>query len=83
MGINIPKIDVRSGGTLGFAAAVVGGGVKHLRKRSRDVSSSAELDLCAHCLLFVTCKALSSLAVVVSVLACQYDLLVAPECFGR
>lgn len=54
MGINIPKIDVRSGGTLGFAAAVVGGGVKHLRKRSRDVSSSAELDLCLPIAFFLS-----------------------------
>lgn len=73
MGIPIPKIsiDVRAGAGFGLAAAVVGG-VRHLRNRSGDVSSrSAQLNLCAHCLELVTCTTISSLAVVVSGLACQ------------
>ena len=57
--MGIPRIDVKTGGFVGVAAAVVGGGVQHLRHRSTDVSPSAPLNLCAHCL--VTCEALSSL----------------------
>ncbi len=67
MGIPIPKISV-DGAAFGLAAAVVGGGLRHVRNRSVDVSSrSAQLNLCAH----YACKAISSLAVVISVLPCQ------------
>ena len=70
--MGIPKLGVKAGGALGLAVAVVGGGIKHVRNRSGDVSSrSAQLNLCAHCLVLVTCNALSSLVIVVSVLACQ------------
>lgn len=75
-----PKLDVRAGAVISFAAAVVGGGIEHVRNRSRHVSSSVRLDLCAHCLVLGIRKALSSLAVVISVLAFHQDLLVA-ECF--
>lgn len=54
MGIPIPKIsiDVRAGAGFGFAAAVVGGGIRHVCNLSGDVSSrSAQLNLCAHCLV--------------------------------
>ncbi len=72
-----PKLDVRTGAAL--TVAVIGGGIQQFRKR---VSSSVRLDLCAHCLVLGTRKALSLLAVVISVLACQQDLLVV-ECLGR
>lgn len=68
--MGIPKLGATAGGTLGLAVAVVGGGINHVRKRTGDVSSrSAQLKLCAYCLVLVTCK--QSLAVVVSVLGCQ------------
>ncbi len=55
--MGIPKLGVKAGGALGLAVAVVGGGIKHVRNRSGDVSSrSAQLKLCAHCLGLVTCK---------------------------
>lgn len=72
-----PKLDVRAGAAL--TVAVIGGGIQQFRKR---VSPSVRLDPCAHCLVLGTRKALSLLAVVISVLACQQDLLVV-ECFGR
>ncbi|KAL0024228.1 hypothetical protein WJX77_010549 [Trebouxia sp. C0004] len=38
--MGIPRIHVKAGGVVGVAAAVVGGGVKHLRNRSRDAARS-------------------------------------------
>ncbi len=70
--MGLPRIDLKAGGLVSVAAAVVGGGVQHLQHRSRDVSPSVQLNLCAHCLALVTCEALSSLAVVISFVTCQH-----------
>lgn len=67
----LPRIDLKAGGLVGVAAAVFGSGVQHIL-RSKDVGPSAQLNLCAHCLALVTHETLSSQAVVVSFVTCQY-----------
>ncbi len=77
--MGIAKIKVAG---IGFAAAAaIGGAVYQYRNYCGVVSSSATLDLCAHCLCQVQLQSIQ-LAVTVNACACLSDLLVSLYCLS-